>query len=168
MDSIARAHHRHPHKDEHSKQDEQSPLVLLRHFSMVEGEHEGSNTSVHHRIVKLIDWKHLGYIVFLMLAVFSLGMVFRDAYGDHTLRVEHAREHYVTVDDHNGIQIWFRTWGNRRNGVPILFVHGGPGNAIADYNNGNREFFDFRKYFVVEVDQRYVPPKSGCVRHMHA
>jgi hypothetical protein len=178
------AHHRHIHpynnnnKDEqkhHSsnKQDEQSPLVLLRHFSMAEEPpQEGNNlTRMYHRVLKLqppqVDWKHWGFLaLFFLLAAFSLGMVFRNEYGTHQiLRIEHAREHFVSVDD--GIQIWFRTWGNRQQGIPILFVHGGPGNAIADYNNGNQEFFDYRKYFVVEVDQRYVRHVvcrvTGCV-----
>ena len=44
-------------------------------------------------------------------------------------------------------------WG-KRSGIPVLFVHGGPGNCVADYQNVNARFFDASIFFVVEVDQR--------------
>ena len=43
--------------------------------------------------------------------------------------MEHAEEHYVEVDP--GIFVWLRTWGNRDSGIPVLFVHGGPGELFA-------------------------------------
>ena len=52
------------------------------------------------------------------------------------------------------IEMWYRTWGNRQTGVPVVFVHGGPGNAVADYHNINSKFFDKKKFFIVESDQR--------------
>ena len=57
------------------------------------------------------------------------------------------------LDIGHGLQIWYRTWGNK-DGIPILFVHGGPGNVIADYYNGNKRFFDYTRFYVVEIDQR--------------
>lgn len=54
----------------------------------------------------------------------------------------------------DGLSLWYRTWGNRETGTPVLFVHGGPGNSVADYGKMNAYFFDFRYYFVVESDQR--------------
>ena len=53
-----------------------------------------------------------------------------------------------------GIKLWYQTWGNRVSGIPVLFVHGGPGNCVADYEGINEKFFDKEKFFVVEVDQR--------------
>ena len=35
------------------------------------------------------------------------------------------------------IELWYRTWGNKANGIPVLFVHGGPGNCVSDYQNIN-------------------------------
>lgn len=53
------------------------------------------------------------------------------------------------------IQLWLRLWGNRASGIPVLFVHGGPGNSVlGTYGNVNKEFFDCNRFFVVEVDQR--------------
>jgi pimeloyl-ACP methyl ester carboxylesterase len=46
----------------------------------------------------------------------------------------------------------------------VLFVHGGPGGAVVDYNNGNKRFFDERKMFVVEVDQRGTGYSEPSVR----
>lgn len=36
----------------------------------------------------------------------------------------------------------------------MLFVHGGPGNCVADYQDVNERFFDADKFYVVEIDQR--------------
>lgn len=66
--------------------------------------------------------------------------------------IQHASEHYVDIG--NGLSLWYRIWGNQESGIPVLFVHGGPGNCIADYGYGNAKFFDKTKFFVVEVDQR--------------
>jgi len=53
-----------------------------------------------------------------------------------------------------GISLWFTTWGNAESGIPVLFVHGGPGACCADYQHINQRFFDTNKYHVIEVDQR--------------
>lgn len=62
------------------------------------------------------------------------------------------------------IQLWVRTWGDRVSGVPVLFVHGGPGNCVATYDNINKDFFDANKFFVVEVDQRGTGSSQPSVR----
>jgi proline iminopeptidase len=78
--------------------------------------------------------------------------------------IEHAEECLVEVPSATTtlldsvvsprIQLWCRSWGNRDSGKPVLFVHGGPGNCIASYDNINKDFFDSSVFFVVEVDQR--------------
>mmetsp|Transcript_8529 Transcript_8529/g.14803 ORF Transcript_8529/g.14803 Transcript_8529/m.14803 type:complete len:223 (-) Transcript_8529:926-1594(-) len=87
------------------------------------------------------------------------------------LPIEEALEH--TIDLGGGKEVWFRTWGTfRRNEhflvpdvVPaLLFVHGGPGQAVADYENGNKRFFDSTKLFVIEVDQRGTGNSKPSVR----
>jgi pimeloyl-ACP methyl ester carboxylesterase len=78
--------------------------------------------------------------------------------------IEAAQEHWVRVNNDPAIRIWFRTWGNRDEGIPVLFVHGGPGNAIADYHNENKKFFSDQDYFVVEVDQRGTGNSQPSVR----
>ena len=64
------------------------------------------------------------------------------------LPIERADESTIVVDD--GISLWFRVWGNP-NGVPVLFVHGGPGGGTAPMN---ARYFDPGAYRVVLVDQR--------------
>lgn len=80
--------------------------------------------------------------------------------------IEEAQEHTLQVDivDDESIFVWFRTWGNAAEGVPLLFVHGGPGGAVADYHNGNQRFFDATKLYVVEVDQRGTGRSQPSVR----
>ena len=39
-----------------------------------------------------------------------------------------------------GIQLWSRCWGNRA-GTPVVFVHGEPGNYVADCRDINVKFF---------------------------
>ncbi|KAL3943185.1 MAG: hypothetical protein SGBAC_002746 [Bacillariaceae sp.] len=73
-----------------------------------------------------------------------------------------ASEHYIEVDE--GIFLWYRIWGNRKSGVPVLFVHGGPGQAVVDYENGNKRFFDASELFVVEIDQRGTGRSTPSVR----
>jgi len=70
--------------------------------------------------------------------------------------IERAQESFIDVATKGDtrLQLWFRTWGDREKGTPVLFVHGGPGNCVADYKNINKDFFDEAKFFVVEVDQR--------------
>ena len=53
----------------------------------------------------------------------------------------------------DGISLWYREWGNPA-GTPVVFVHGGPGQCVADYNDLNARFFDERLFRVIEVDQR--------------
>jgi len=69
-----------------------------------------------------------------------------------------------TIDIGNGLSLWYRTWGNKLTGIPVLFVHGGPGNAISDYKYVNGEIFDADTYFVVEVDQRGTGKSQPSVR----
>jgi len=78
--------------------------------------------------------------------------------------IEAALEYWVWVDENHTMKVWYRTWGNRETGQPVLFVHGGPGNAIADYNNGNKKFFSDELFFVVEVDQRGTGNSQPSVR----
>lgn len=78
--------------------------------------------------------------------------------------IEAAHEQWVRVEKKNDLKVWFRTWGNRETGIPLLFVHGGPGNAIADYHNGNKKFFSDEEFFVVEVDQRGTGNSQPSVR----
>ena len=62
------------------------------------------------------------------------------------------------------IQLWYRTWGNKKHGIPVLFVHGGPGNRVADYQDINAKFFDLNKFYVIEVDQRGTGRSKPSVR----
>lgn len=68
-----------------------------------------------------------------------------------------------TLDVGDGINLWYRTWGNS-SGIPVLFVHGGPGNCVADYEGINEKFFSKEHYFVVEVDQRGTGNSQPSVR----
>jgi len=92
--------------------------------------------------------------------------------------VEEASEQWLPLELDDGendneeknLTIWFRTWGRSDgNGIPVVFVHGGPGNAIADYfGNGNNRFFgesSSRNFFVVEIDQRGTGNSRPSVRH---
>jgi proline iminopeptidase len=108
--------------------------------------------------------------VFLaILTILVLGLlVSSQVVGRHSAKdsiiivpIEHAKEHFLEVD--KGITLWFRTWG-RQDGIPVLFVHGGPGQAVADYHNGNKRFFDPSDCFVVEVDQRGTGSSQPSVR----
>ena len=51
------------------------------------------------------------------------------------------------------VSLWYRVWGNA-SGTPVIFVHGGPGQCIADYNDITARFFEAEQYYVIEVDQR--------------
>lgn len=80
--------------------------------------------------------------------------------------IARAAEAFLQVDtiQEQDIFLWYRTWGNPE-GIPVLFVHGGPGNAIADYDNGNQQFFGSpAAYWVVEVDQRGTGHSQPSVR----
>jgi len=73
-----------------------------------------------------------------------------------------ALQAHIEVDD--GISLWYQTWGNKQNGIPVLFVHGGPGSSVADYDGINEKFFDKTKFFVIEVDQRGTGKSMPSVR----
>lgn len=79
-----------------------------------------------------------------------------------TIQIRDANEHMLDIG--GGLSLWYRTWGNRASGIPVLFVHGGPGNAISDYGHTNANFFPAEKYFVVEVDQRGTGRSQPSVR----
>ena len=67
------------------------------------------------------------------------------------------------LDVGNGISLWYRVWGNPQ-GIPCVFVHGGPGQCVADYENVNARFFDADLFRVVEVDQRGTGLSQPSVR----
>ncbi len=50
----------------------------------------------------------------------------------------------------DGHEIYFEQSGNAQ-GIPVLFVHGGPGGGTSDFN---RRFFDPEKYRIILFDQR--------------
>ena len=84
--------------------------------------------------------------------------------GDHVkcVGINEGSEAMVEVED--GIKVWLRTWGNLNTGIPVLFVHGGPGNCVADYKDINEQFFDKTIFYVVEVDQRGTGKSQPSVR----
>lgn len=81
--------------------------------------------------------------------------------------IENAQEGRLWIDNVDGVDItmWYQTWGNRE-GIPVLFVHGGPGQCVADYENINGVFFDKDTYFVVEADQRGTGKSAPSVRDL--
>ena len=82
--------------------------------------------------------------------------------GIKTLAIGEAEENMLDIGQ--GIKLWYRTWGNRSHGVPVLFVHGGPGGSCAFYEEVNEKFFDKNQFFVVEVDQRGTGKSQPSVR----
>ena len=76
--------------------------------------------------------------------------------------MESAEQNKLDIGE--GLQLWYHTWGNRLKGIPVLFVHGGPGNCVADYEGINAKFFDKDRFFVVEVDQRGTGKSQPSVR----
>ena len=78
--------------------------------------------------------------------------------------MENAEENLLDIGA--GLKLWYRTWGNKANGIPVLFVHGGPGNCVADEEDdvSNVKFFDKDKFFVIEVDQRGTGKSQPSVR----
>eukprot|EP00986_Skeletonema_menzelii_P009050 scaffold4028_cov263-Skeletonema_menzelii.AAC.1 len=153
---------------------ESSPLMMKRHISMtLAGDEEAGVEKVMEemKIGRLSGWK----IPYIILAVVVLAFyAFKDrSRGSARLvatPIEEAVEHTINVG--NNTTIWFRTWGRHPKNylapdvyVPaLLFVHGGPGQAVADYNNGNKRFFDKEALFVVEVDQRGTGNSQPSVR----
>ena len=55
---------------------------------------------------------------------------------------------YLEVGD--GHRIYYEQYGNP-NGIPILFLHGGPG---AGFSNSHKSFFDPKAFRVIFFDQR--------------
>lgn len=72
--------------------------------------------------------------------------------GTEILGIEKANENLLDIGEN--LKLWYRTWGNAKTGIPVLFVHGGPGNCVEHYEGINAKFFDKEKFYVVEVDQR--------------
>jgi pimeloyl-ACP methyl ester carboxylesterase len=98
--------------------------------------------------------------VFLSVLVISVLVSFKH-HKNAIIPIEEAQEHLLDIG--NGLQIWYRVWGVA-SGIPVLFVHGGPGNAVADYYNGNARFFSKDKFWVIEVDQRGTGNSQPSVR----
>lgn len=153
------------------QQDGETQPLMLRHISMQRGDSDQSGSYVGNQ------YKQLFFELApsrLLLAATIIAVVVIYAYSHLrstvVIPIEKAIEH--TIDIGEGTSIWFRTWGTHRNDnssapntVPaVLFVHGGPGQAVADYKNGNARFFDAKKLFVVEVDQRGTGNSQPSVR----
>jgi proline iminopeptidase len=58
------------------------------------------------------------------------------------------KEFFIEVG--NGHQLYVYDWGNPK-GLPIIFLHGGPGSEVKD---GHKQAFDPTKYHVIFFDQR--------------
>jgi len=58
------------------------------------------------------------------------------------------KEFFIDVGD--GHQLYVHDWGNTK-GLPVMFLHGGPGSATKD---GHKQNFDPRKHHVIFFDQR--------------
>ena len=61
------------------------------------------------------------------------------------------------------MSLYYRVWGNPA-GVPVVFVHGGPGNDVLHYKNINSKFFQEDRYYVIEIDQRGTGKSTPSVR----
>lgn len=59
-----------------------------------------------------------------------------------------AEHRFKTTDGHHNLYV--QEWGSK-NGVPVLFVHGGPGSGCRDKQ---KEIFNPKKHRVVFIDQR--------------
>lgn len=148
-------------QDRYDANGEAQPL-MMRHISMT---HEESDQNAH--TAKRTLPVHLFFILALIAIALHLSSHLRR--NTVVIPIEHAIEHTIDIGD--GMTIWFRTWGTQHHRgyysdvVPaVLFVHGGPGQAVVDYNNGNKRFFDAKKLFVVEVDQRGTGNSQPSVR----
>jgi len=146
-----------PHQESASER-----LPLLRHISIDNGQED---------LARKYRISLCPLFLMMLSALVTVFMIHkanshRWAVGaDAIVPIEKAEEFMLEVDrvNNTSIQLWFRTWGNP-NGVPVLFVHGGPGQAVADYENGNRRFFPASECFVVEVDQRGTGKSQPSVR----
>ncbi|WP_417444087.1 prolyl aminopeptidase [Joostella sp.] len=58
-------------------------------------------------------------------------------------------------------ELYYEIWGNPK-GIPIIFLHGGPGMG---FNHSDKNFFDCKKYRVLFFDQRGAARSKpyGCV-----
>ena len=81
---------------------------------------------------------------------------------EYILNVALSEENILDVGQ--DIKLWYRTWGNVSKGIPVLFVHGGPGSSTGDYKDMNEKIFDKKDFFVVEVDQRGTGNSQPSVR----
>jgi proline iminopeptidase len=162
---------RHPH-DVHPTQEGQlgSYQSLMRHISMSDPTNGDDPTSDVHPFYRSL-WdqcrsklrqRDAQIWAVLIVCVVVLILVSQFSNEAAPVPIERAEEHMLDIG--GGLSLWFRTWGSRENGVPVLFVHGGPGNCIADYGFGNARFFDKNEFFVVEVDQRGTGKSQPSVR----
>ena len=171
--AAAAVHHRHPTTYQRQESHEKSPLLLLqltRRFSMEEeggggddeSHEEGSNLQKLRKFIR--STKHSKPVQLLVggSLVFTLILILHLWQSPTVIPIEHAVEHTLPLDDTR--MLWYRTWGNKATGIPVLFVHGGPGNAVADYHNGNQRFFDAQQFWVIEVDQRGTGKSQPSVR----
>jgi proline iminopeptidase len=62
--------------------------------------------------------------------------------------VKSYKNGFIKVTD--GYKLYFELYGNPK-GVPVLFLHGGPGGGFSD---SDKQFFDKRRYNVIFFDQR--------------
>ena len=141
--------------------------ALMRHISMAPESSPHEHRDPQSQLAWLNKWirhrKHyeifgicgsiLGLIVLLLRLASESSVV---------VPIQQAHEHILDIG--GGLSIWYRIWGNLESGIPVLFVHGGPGNCIADYGFGNARFFDQHEFFVVEVDQRGTGKSHPSVR----
>ena len=56
---------------------------------------------------------------------------------EYILNVAQSEENLLDVGQ--DIKVWYRTWGNVSKGIPVLFVHGGPGSSTGDYKDMNEK-----------------------------
>jgi proline iminopeptidase len=156
-----RRHHDHEQNtddttEETNVMDEESPL-LYRHMSMEKLRQFTANRKSYFLPLLLA----LLVVVAVLVASF-FPIIAPPRYSDVPVPIEQAQEHILDIG--KGLSIWYRTWGNRGGGIPVLFVHGGPGNDVDDYYNRNKRFFDISAFFVVEVDQRGTGHSQPSVR----
>lgn len=184
---TSEVHHRHHPVHESppptQRRGESAPLLHKQHLSMDDQGGSFYDTLHQHTDTIRTTFRLLSAFCAIVILIASIYMAFPRAATTslkggssssapsssdekHTpmiVPIEAAHEQWVRVDE-NDMKVWYRTWGNHETGIPLLFVHGGPGNAIADYHNGNKEFFSDQYFFVVEVDQRGTGNSQPSVR----
>jgi len=62
--------------------------------------------------------------------------------------LESYQSGYISVGD--GYELYYELYGNPK-GIPVLFLHGGPG---AGFSDSDKQFFDEQKYNIIFFDQR--------------